>query len=201
MHQSAARCKSFEPLIAQLGPHHRARVLQHLHALSPKDLWLRFGYVITEEALRRYVRHLHFSRDALFGIFDDDAHLLALGHLGFDKSEAAKTAEFGVSVIPEMRRRGLGLRLLNRAAAHARNRGATRLMMAYVPENEALKNLAQRAAMHLVQDQHEPRAYLKLAPPSAASLMDETFSEMLAAIDLGFRVANADQAAHRATSA
>ena len=201
MHQSTALRKASEPLIAQLGPHHRARVLQHFAGLSASDLWLRFGYVVTEEALRRYVRHLHFSRDALFGIFDDEAQLLALGHLGFDKSAASKTAEFGLSVIPEMRRRGFGLRLLKRAAAHARNRGATHLMMTYVPENEALKNLAQRAAMHLVQDQDEPRAYLKLAPPSAASLMDETFSEMLAAIDLGFRVANAEQAAQRLTSA
>jgi len=86
-------------------------------------------------------------------------------------------------------------------AMHARNRGATQLMMAYVPENDALKHLARRAGMELVQDRYEPRAYLKLAPPSAASLMDETFSEMLAAIDLGFRVANANVEAHRITSA
>lgn len=201
MHQTSAPRKVSEPLIAQLGPHHRVRVLRHLRAMSPGDLWLRFGYVVTDEALQRYVRNLHFTRDALFGIFDDDAKLLALGHLGFDKSAAAKTAEFGVSVMPEMRRRGFGLRLLKRAAAHARNRGATHLMMTYVPENDALRNLAQRAEMHLVQDQEEPRAYLRLEPPSAASLMDETFSEMLAAIDLGFRVANADQAANRLTSA
>jgi len=55
--------------------------------------------------------------------------------------------------------------------------------------------------MDLVQDRYEPRAYLNLDPPSAASLMDETFSEMLAAIDLGFRVANANVEAHRITSA
>lgn len=201
MHHTSADRRTSGPLIAQLGPHHRVRVLQHLDALSPNDLWLRFGYVVTDEAVRRYVRNLHFTRDALFGIFDDDAKLLALGHLGFDKSATARTAEFGISVIPEMRRRGFGLRLLKRAAAHARNRGATHLMMTYVPENDALRRLAQRAEMQLVQDQDEPRAYLKLELPTAASLMDETFSEMLAAIDLGFRVSNADQAAHRLTSA
>ena len=201
MHHTSADRRTSGPLIAQLGPHHRVRVLQHLDALSPHDLWLRFGYVVTDEAVRRYVRNLHFTRDALFGIFDDDAKLLALGHLGFDKSATARTAEFGISVIPEMRRRGFGLRLLKRAAAHARNRGATHLMMTYVPENDALRRLAQRAEMQLVQDQDEPRAYLKLELPTAASLMDETFSEMLAAIDLGFRVSNADQAAHRLTSA
>ena len=188
-------------LVAQLGAHHRARVLNHLRALPPRDLWLRFGYAVTEESLRLYVRKLHFSRDAIFGIFDEAAQLLALGHLGFDKSASSRTAEFGVSVLPHARRRGFGLQLLQRAAAHARNRGATCLMMNYVPENDALKQMAERAGMHLVADADEPRAYLALEPPTAVSLMDETFTEMLAAIDLGFRVANADAAQRRVTSA
>ena len=189
------------PLVAQLGPHHRARVVQHLRALSAHDLWLRFGYTVTDDALGLYVRRLHFSRDALFGIFDEAAELLALGHLGFDKNAQPRTAEFGVSVLPDARRQGLGLRLLQRAAIHARNRGATQLMMTYLPENDALKHLAQGAGMQLVPDSYEPRAHLSLEAPTAASLMDETFSEMLAAIDLGFRVANADAAQQRLTSA
>lgn len=192
---------STSPLVAQLGPHHRARVVQHLRALSAHDLWLRFGYTVTDGALGLYVRRLHFSRDALFGIFDEAAELLALGHLGFDKNAQPRTAEFGVSVLPDARRQGLGLRLLQRAAIHARNRGATQLMMTYLPENDALKHLAQRAGMQLVPDSYEPRAHLSLEAPTAASLMDETFSEMLAAIDLGFRVANADAAQQRLTSA
>lgn len=188
-------------LIAQLGPHHRGRVLEHLRRLSERDLWLRFGYAVTDDALRAYVRKLHFSRDAIFAIFDEAADVLALGHLGFDKNKSSKTAEFGLSVLPQARRRGFGLRLLQRAAVHARNRGATSLVMTYVPENDALRYLAERAGMQLVSDFYEPRAFLNLEPPTAASLMDETFSEMLAAIDLGFRVANADAIHHRSTSA
>ncbi|MBA2413339.1 MAG: GNAT family N-acetyltransferase [Burkholderiaceae bacterium] len=191
-----------EPLVAQLGAHHRNRVLKHLRSLSLHDLRLRFGYAITDEALQRYVRRLHFSRDALFGIFDEAAQIVALGHLGFDQGARAKTtAEFGVSVLPQMQRQGFGTRLLQRAAMHARNRGATQLMMTYVAENDALRRMALRAGMKLAHDHHEPRAFLNLQPPTAASLMDETFSEMLAAIDLGFRVANADVATHRITSA
>ncbi|HZA94642.1 MAG TPA: GNAT family N-acetyltransferase [Burkholderiaceae bacterium] len=200
MHYSHQQRDLARPLIAQLGSHHRDRVLQHLRALPPHDLWLRFGYAVTDEALRLYVRKLHFNRDALFGIFDETAQLLALGHLGFDKRTSSKTAEFGISVLPHARRRGFGLQLLQRAAVHARNRGATRLIMNYVPENTALKQMAERARMQLEPGSDEPRAYLSLEPPTAVSLMDETFSEMLAAIDLGFRVANAD-AQRRLTSA
>lgn len=199
MHHSN-RSRDPEPLVAQLGPHHRARVLQHLRALPEHDLWLRFGYAVTDEGIRLYVRNLRFSRDALFGIFDEGAELLALGHLAFDKSADSRTAEFGVSVLPNAQRQGFGLRLLQRAATHARNRGAIQLMMTYLPENDALERLAQRAGMQLVPDADEPRAYLSLEPPTAASMMDETFSEMLAAIDLGFRVANADVAQHPPTS-
>ena len=201
MHQTTARPGATDPLVAQLGPHHRGRVLQHLRALPSNDLWLRFGYAVTDEALRLYVRKLHFSRDAIFGILDETAELMALGHLGFDKSVSSKTAEFGISVLPYARRRGFGLSLLQRAAVHARNRGATHLMMTYMPENDALRQLAERAGMHLVSDMEDPRAYLSLDRPTAVSLMDETFSEMLAAIDLGFRVANADAAQRRLTSA
>ncbi len=201
MHQDNSRSAAAGPLVAQLGSHHRGRVLQHLRALPPHDLWLRFGYAVTDEALRLYVRKLHFSRDAIFGIFDEAAELMALGHLGFDSGASSKTAEFGVSVLPHARRRGFGMQLLRRAAVHARNRGATRLIMNYVPENDALKQMAERAGMHLVADAEEPRAYLSLDPPTAVSLMDETFSEMLAAIDLGFRVAHADAAQRRLTSA
>lgn len=200
MHQTPVFGRTDRWLIAQLGAHHRARVLRHLRQLSPHDLWLRFGYSVNDDALVRYVRNLHFTRDAVFGIFDDAAELLALGHLGFDTDAGSKTAEFGISVLPAMRRHGLGLRLLQRAAMHARNRGASQLVMTYMPENDALRLLAQRAGMDLVPDLDEPRAYLSLEPPTAQSLMDETFSEILAAIDLGFRVANADHAA-RLTSA
>jgi GNAT superfamily N-acetyltransferase len=174
-------------------------VLKHLRELPENDRWLRFGYAIGDDSLRGYVRGLHFSRDAVFGAFDDSAELLALGHLAFERSTSL--AEFGISVLPRARRRGLGLALLQRAAMHAANRGASQLVMTYLPGNTALAELASRAGMDFIQDQVEPRAYLALPAPSAATLMEETFGELLAAIDLGFRVANAERFERAATSA
>jgi len=190
-----------EALVAQLGPHHRARVLLHLRELPEDDRRLRFGYAIGDDSLRSYVRGLHFSRDGVFGAFDEAAELLALGHLGFERSSPTAHAEFGISVLPRARRSGLGLALLRRAAMHAANRGATQLVMTYLPGNTALAQLAARANMSFVQDQVDPRAYLALPAPSAATLMKETFGELIAAIDLGFRVANAERVEVAATSA
>lgn len=188
-------------LIAQLGVHHRSRVLQHLRDLTDHDRWLRFGYAIGDDALRNYVRGLHFSRDAVFGALDESARILALGHLAFERNDSTVVAEFGVSVLPHARRRGLGLALLQRAARHAVNRGATQLVMNYLPGNNALVQLAARAGMAFIEDQMEPRAYLALPAPSATTLMEETFGELIAAIDLGFRVANAERVDGDPTSA
>jgi RimJ/RimL family protein N-acetyltransferase len=181
-----------ELLVAQLSAHHRARVRAHLLGLLESDRRLRFGYMASDDAIESYVRSLHFARDAAFGAFDPQARLVGFGHLAFDRSPGSPDAEFGISVLPEFRRRGLGLALLNRAADHARNRGATRLVMSHVPENAALVKLAQRAGMEFQEDPIESRAYLELGTASTASLMQETFSELMAALDLGFRAARAE---------
>ncbi len=182
-------------MIAQLGPSHRRQIENHLIALPPADRRLRFGYAISEELLSTYVRGLRFSRDAAFGAFNESGEMLAFGHLAFIASD--ESAEFGISVAPDARRLGIGRALLERAGRHARNRGYRLLVMAFVPENAALAALARAAGMQLIQDQVEPRAYLTLDAPDAASVLEEAWCEAVAAIDLGFRRA----AGARATSA
>lgn len=176
-------------LIAQLGPSHRRQVAAPLLSLPPDDRRLRFGYTIGDTSLLAYVRSLRFIRDAAFGGFDDQGRLQAFAHLAFDEDQ--HSSELGLSVSPVARRRGAGLALLERAAAHARNRGRHSLVLAYVPENEALASLARRAGMTLVHDPLEPRAYLSLEAATPASVLQEAFGEAIAAIDLGFRVGNA----------
>jgi len=183
-------------LIAQLGPSHRRQVASHLLSLTPEDRRLRFGYTIGDTSLLAYVRSLRFSRDAAFGGFDDQGQLQAFAHLAFDEDQSS--SELGLSVAPAARRRGAGLALLDRAAAHARNRGRHSLRLAYVPENEALASLARRAGMTLTHDPIDPCAYLSLEAATPASVLQEAFGEAIAAIDLGFRVGNA---AARPTSA
>jgi GNAT superfamily N-acetyltransferase len=183
-------------LIAQLGPGHRKHIEFHLRSLSIEDRRLRFGHTISDAVLGAYVRRIRFHRDAAFGAFDDSGVIRAFGHLAFEADGEA--AELGISVGPAARKQGVGLALLERAAAHARNRGHTRLVMAYLPENTALASLARRAGMQIVFDPVEPRAYLSLEPASPASMLHEAFGEAIAALDLGFRL-NADPA--RTTSA
>lgn len=183
-------------LIAQLGPGHRKHIESHLRSLPTDDRRLRFGHAISDTGLAAYVRRMRFHRDAAFGAFDDGGTIRAFGHLAFETDGEA--AELGISVDPAVRKQGVGLALLERAAAHARNRGHARLVMAYLPENTALASLARRAGMQIVFDPVEPRAYLSLEPASPASMLQEAFGEAIASLDLGFRL-NADPA--RTTSA
>ena len=182
-------CPTASLLIAQLGTAHRKRISAHLLMLPAEDRRLRFGYTISDTSVAAYVRLLRFSRDAAFGGFDGEGHLLAFAHLAFDSDQ--HSAELGLSVAPVARRRGVGLALLDRAATHTRNRGRNSLVMAYVPENEALASLARRAGMQLTHDPVEPRAYLSLEAATPASVLQEAFGEAIAALDLGFRVGNA----------
>jgi GNAT superfamily N-acetyltransferase len=175
-------------LIAQLGPGHRKHIESHLRSLPVDDRRLRFGHAISDASLAAYVRRIRYHRDAAFGAFDDSGTIRAFGHLAFEADGDA--AELGISVDPAVRKQGVGLALLERAAAHARNRGHTRLVMAYLPENTALASLARRAGMQIVFDPVEPRAYLSLEPASPASMLQEAFGEAIAALDLGFRLNN-----------
>jgi GNAT superfamily N-acetyltransferase len=183
-------------LIAQLGPAHRTHIESHLRSLPTDDRRMRFGHAISDAALAAYVRRIRFHRDAAFGAFDDSGTIRAFGHLAFEAGGEA--AELGISVDAAVRKQGVGLALRERAAAHARNRGHTRLVMAYLPENTALASLARRAGMQIVFDPVEPRAYLSLEPASPASMLQEAFGEAIASLDLGFRL-SADPA--RTTSA
>lgn len=173
-------------LIAQLGAGHRSRVQAHLRELTLQDRYLRFAHVISDDAIGAYVRQIRYGRDAAFGAFDDAGELHGFAHLAF--TSGGDPAELGLSVSRCARRQGVGLALLQRAAAHARNRGERLLMMVYVPENTALESLARRAGMHVAPDPAEARAYLALPPATPESLLREAFGESVAAIDLGFRL-------------
>jgi GNAT superfamily N-acetyltransferase len=170
-------------LLAQLGPAHRSLIAAHLITLPVEDRRLRFGHVISDASIARYVRQLRFVRDAAFGAFDETGRLIGFGHLAL----GAEGAEFAVSVEPAARGRGIGLDLLRRASTHARNRGYDLLTMLYMSENSALASLARRSGMRIVCDPVECRAHIGLKPPTARSLLVEAWHESLAALDLGFR--------------
>lgn len=133
--------------IRALARRHRRRLLRHLLALSPADRYLRFGYAAGDAQISRYALSLDFQRDEVLGIFNRRLELVAAAHVAYppDAEWQDDTAEFGVSVLPRYRGRGLGGRLFQLACLHARNRNKRFLLIHALSENAPMLRIAERA--------------------------------------------------------
>src|SRR4051794_2601968 len=110
--------------IKELSERGRRRLLMHFLGLEDKDRLVCFGAMLSNESITRYVQRLDFSRDAVFGVFNDKLELVGVGHLVFvprdavpafrDATRKARIAEFGVSVSASARGIGIGSRLFER---------------------------------------------------------------------------------------
>jgi RimJ/RimL family protein N-acetyltransferase len=171
--------------IRSLGAGHRRRIAAHLRALDPHDRYLRFGYAANDEQIGRYVDHLDFDRDDIFGIFNRKLELIAMAHLAFIPSEpgTAPGAEFGVSVLAKARGRGYGSRLFDRAVTHARNEGVELMFIHALSENTAMIKIARHAGARLEREGSETEAYLRLPPATLDSWVSEMVDEQVAQAD------------------
>jgi len=170
--------------IRSLGPAHRARIVAHLLALNADDRYLRFGYMATDEQIRRYVADLDFDRDDIFGIYNRKLELIAVAHLAFSRDpEASQCAEFGVSVLQKARGRGYGSRLFERATIHARNDGVDLLFIHALSENTAMLKIARKAGAKLERFGTETEAHLRLPPATLDTRMSELVVEHFAQTD------------------
>lgn len=183
----------FSIRVKELAERDRRRLLMHFLALDPSDRLLRFGTVLSDELITRYVQMLSFSRDTVFGVYDDQFKLIGVGHLAFTAREALpavrqatvkeRVAEFGVSVSASARGMGVGSKLFERAAIHCRNADVDTLTMHCLSSNQTMMHIAQKAGMEIHRAYGEADAYLKLLPADPASVLQEAVEEQVATID------------------
>ena len=170
--------------VRSLGQRHRARALEHLLALGEADRVLRFGHLASDERLRQYVALLDFERDAVFGVFDRRLRLSALVHLAFEADGHA--AEFGVSVRPSLRGRGLGTLLFDHAVMHARNRGVRTLFIHLARDNAPMLSIVRQAGAEIAFEGAEAQAQLPLPADTLGSQLQELLGHQ--ASDLDYRL-------------
>ncbi len=170
--------------IRSLHADHREAIDRHLLTLDPRDRYLRFGYMATDEQVRRYVDTLDFESDDVFGIFNRRLDLIAMAHLAFSPNpEASACAEFGVSVLAYARGRGYGARLFDRAMVRARNEGVELLFVHALSENAAMIRIARKAGATIERDGSETEAHLRLPPATLDSRVSELLEEQVAQTD------------------
>lgn len=167
----------------QLAPEHRPALLQHFLGLPPEDLRLRFGATVGPATLEAYVADMDFGRDAVFGVFGEDLLLAGVAHV----ARLTRAAEFGVSVLPGHRGRGVGKALFARAVTYARNTGVATFFMHCLAENQAMMHVARSSGMEVVLEQGEADAYLQLAPADPASRADALLQDRIALLDFAFK--------------
>lgn len=175
--------------VRELHARHRAQILEHLLRLNEEDRRLRFGTQTPDEIIRTYVEGLDFNKDAVFGIFNLDLKLIGMAHLAYlpRTKNQAHSAEFGVSVLPEGRGQGLGTALLERAAVHSRNTRVEILYVHCLANNKAMMSLAQKTGMTVEYAYGDADAYLKLAPASPATIVQEAANEQWADLDYAWK--------------
>jgi GNAT superfamily N-acetyltransferase len=177
--------------IRALGRRHRHRIIGHLLALDTHDRYLRFGYPASDEQIRKYALAIDFRRDEVLGIFNRRLQLVALAHLAYGQQlpgEPGRTAaEFGVSVLPQSRGRGLGRRLFDAAALHARNRGIDTLIIHALSENRPMLSIAAAAGAVVERDGGDSEARLRLPPDTVGSQVEQALDRHLGELDFQFK--------------
>lgn len=173
--------------IRSLARRHRRRIIDHLLALEPHDRYLRFGYPASDEQIRKYALGIDFGRDEVLGIFNRRLQLTALAHVAYGQPMPGepnrRMAEFGVSVLPQSRGRGLGRRLFDTAALHARNRGVDTLFIHALSENRPMLRIAAAAGALVERDGGESAAWLRLPPNTVGSHMEQVLERHLGELD------------------
>jgi GNAT superfamily N-acetyltransferase len=178
--------------IRALAERHRKAVLSHLLELPPEDRYLRFGYAAQDAQIQAYAEGLDFAKDQVFGIFDRRLRLIAVAHLayslGSQDSHAETCAEFGVSVLPHARSRGLGSKLFARAQVHATNDRISLMFIHALSDNSAMLKIARRAGAMVERQGSESDAYLRLPAPSMHTRVSEMVDDQIADTDYRLKV-------------
>jgi RimJ/RimL family protein N-acetyltransferase len=175
-------------LVRELSSGDRERLLKHFLALNEDDRLLRFGQIVPDRVIENYVANIDFSRDTVFGVFDDQLVLVGVGHLAYLPAEGDKrTAEFGVSVTESARGRGVGSRLFERAAIRSRNTHVSTLYMHCLSRNSTMMHIAKKSGMKIEYAYGEADAYLSLTPADQGSIITEMLQEQAAVFDYAIK--------------
>ena len=184
-------------LVKELSKRARRRLRKHFLALDEHDRLLRFGSVLPDELIIKYVEGIDFERDTVFGVYDSHLKLVGVGHLAFAPRAALpnlaanttreRVAEFGVSVSAAARGMGVGSKLFERAAIRCRNADVDTLYMHCLSSNQVMMHIAKKAGMEIQRDYGEADAYLRLPPANPASMLQEAVDEQVATFDYALK--------------
>ena len=118
----------------------------HFLALTARDRFLRFGWVLSDDDVVSYVESLMRSIETVLVVVDVPPEICGVLHLDV----AGRCADLGLSVSGWVRGKGIGTLLLERACRLASARGVTTLFVRNLNRMPALMRLARRVGMNVI---------------------------------------------------
>jgi ribosomal protein S18 acetylase RimI-like enzyme len=165
----------------------KEELLEHLTQLDEEASRWRFGYAVSDAALEIYVNGIS-DDDVLLGIRSSITSRTIVGamHLSFDKQ--TESAEMGISVLRDYRRKGYAERLMRYSVDILRNRGITQLYSVCLPDNAPLLKLLQKLNITTVYSNDGDREARVVIPMVGIdSVLHEMQNQRLVIIDKAMR--------------
>ena len=172
--------------IRRLWPSDMEAYRDHLVRLDPSSRHERFGGGMSDESLVHYAEHCFGQGDLLYGAFVD-GHMCGAAELRSSHAIWSEQAPFGrhihaeaaFSVENEYRRRGIGEKLFRRIQRAATNHGVETIEIICLPDNVAMRMLAQKFKTHFTFEENELTGRLRARRPTPFSLMREASGDTL----------------------
>lgn len=179
--------------IRKLVPAERDALLQHLLRLDPLSRFMRFGGVVSDNALARHATRVVSGDASAIGYFTE-GELRAVAELHPLGKRAGKpaAAEAAFSVERPWQGKGIGSALMRHLVLMAQNRGIEELQVVFLPNNGPMRNLAVHHAAELQLDDEEMigrmRAPRATVFSQAREFLGDVFSLFSSAFDLQERL-------------
>lgn len=158
----------------------------HLLRLDSRSRHERFGGGMSDDFLAQYAEHCFGQGDLLFGAFVN-GHMCGAAELRSDRAIWTEQAQFGrhihaeaaFSVEEPYRRMGIGEALFQRIRRAATNHGVETIEIICLPDNIAMRRLAQKFKTHFTFEESSLTGRLRARRPTPFSLMREASTDMM----------------------
>jgi GNAT superfamily N-acetyltransferase len=156
----------------------------HLIGLSEEDKRLRFGMLVSDDYIKKYVSKSINDTNSQWFAIEDESMLVAVCHAAVDSNG---DAELGFSVDEDYRNCGYAQALFDRAITWLRSNGVKNVFMHCLSENATMRHIAKKNYMTVVTESGESDAKVHIEPPTPLTSMADAYLDRIALYDMIYK--------------
>lgn len=160
--------------------HEYSKYREHLKKLDANSRHLRFGIMLSDEAIDLVCDKIENDRDhhILFCIENLDLEIVAVGHIALGTK-----MELAFSVLKEYQGQGMGSALIRRCIQWCRTHGILDGMMVCLSHNTVIKHLCSKHHIKMTTEHGETLAEIHLDPAQPETFIEEALDRNVAIMD------------------